>query len=82
MRRLARTLQMLSQGRTIPEIGVELGMRGEAVEAMISHLVYDKYLLNVQCEGCGLCARCCSSGAERRMFVLTPKGEDCMRSES
>jgi len=32
--RLARTLWLLSQGRTVPEIGIELGMRSEAVEAM------------------------------------------------
>jgi len=80
MSRLARTLQLLYQGRTVSEIGADLGMRGEAVEAMIDHLVRGGYLSSVQCGGYGFCTGGCSCKTEQRMFALTPKGEGRLRS--
>jgi len=75
MSRMATVLQLLSRGRSMTEIGAELGMREEAVDAMIDHLLRQGYLSSIQCKGCGFCTKGCSC-SEQKVYALTPKGED------
>jgi len=70
MSRMARGLQLLFQRRTASEIDTDLGMRSEAVESMIDHLVQEGYIPSIQCR---FCAGGCLGETEQRMFTLTPK---------